>query len=49
MGKGRGLTERQRVFVREYLLDLNATRAAIRAGYSIQNANSIGPRLVGKR
>ena len=29
-----GLTDRQERFVREYLLDLNATQAAKRAGYS---------------
>lgn len=28
------LTKKQRLFVDEYLLDLNATQAAIRAGYS---------------
>jgi phage terminase small subunit len=28
------LTAKQRAFVREYLIDLNATQAAIRAGYS---------------
>ncbi|HCF4035370.1 TPA: terminase small subunit, partial [Pseudomonas aeruginosa] len=27
------LTKKQRLFVDEYLLDLNATQAAIRAGY----------------
>jgi phage terminase small subunit len=30
---GRKLSERQRVFIAEYLIDLNATQAAIRAGY----------------
>ncbi|MGV8671382.1 terminase small subunit, partial [Pseudomonas aeruginosa] len=28
------LTKKQRLFVDEYLIDLNATQAAIRAGYS---------------
>ncbi len=28
------LTEKQKRFVEEYLIDLNATQAAIRAGYS---------------
>jgi len=37
-----GLTEKQRRFVEEYLIDLNATRAAIRAGYSEKTAYSIG-------
>jgi phage terminase small subunit len=34
------LTPKQAKFVREYLIDLNATRAAIRAGYSKQTAHS---------
>ena len=34
MPRRRELTARERLFVREYLVDLNATRAAIRAGYS---------------
>jgi phage terminase small subunit len=33
------LTPKQRRFVDEYLVDLNATRAAIRAGYSPRSAN----------
>lgn len=36
------LTARQRRFVEEYLVDLNATQAAIRAGYSPKTAYSIG-------
>jgi diacylglycerol kinase family enzyme len=36
------LTAKQRLFVREYLLDLNATQAAIRAGYSRRTASEIG-------
>lgn len=36
------LTPKQRAFVREYLIDLNATQAAIRAGYSEKTAYSIG-------
>ena len=42
------LTARQQRFVDEYMLDLNATRAAIRAGYSARNADKIGPELLGK-
>lgn len=42
----RGLTPRQAAFVREYLLDLNATQAATRAGYSPQTADTQGPRLL---
>jgi len=33
-----GLTPKQAAFVREYLIDLNATQAAIRAGYKPKNA-----------
>lgn len=33
------LTPKQAAFVREYLIDLNATQAAIRAGYSAKTAN----------
>lgn len=40
------LTPKQRRFVEEYLLDMNATKAAIRAGYSKQTANQQGPRLL---
>ncbi|OAE52868.1 terminase [Achromobacter insolitus] len=36
------LTDKQRRFVDEYLVDLNATQAAIRAGYSEKTAYSIG-------
>lgn len=42
------LTPKQDAFVREYLVDLNATQAAIRAGYSQRNADKIGPELLGK-
>lgn len=40
------LTAKQQRFVAEYLIDLNATQAAIRAGYSAKNANVDGPRLL---
>lgn len=40
--KERKLTAKQRAFVQEYLIDLNATQAAIRAGYSEATAYSIG-------
>lgn len=36
------LTDKQRRFVDEYLVDLNATQAAIRAGYSKKTAGQIG-------
>lgn len=42
------LTPKQARFVEEYLVDLNATQAAIRAGYSARNADVDGPRLLGK-
>lgn len=40
------LTPKQRAFVREYLIDLNATQAAIRAGYSENSAHVEGARLL---
>jgi phage terminase small subunit len=40
------LTARQQRFVEEYLLDLNATKAAERAGYSAKTANEQGCRLL---
>ena len=36
------LTAKQEMFCKEYLIDLNATQAAIRAGYSEKTAYSIG-------
>lgn len=36
------LTEKQKRFCNEYLIDLNATQAAIRAGYSEKSARFIG-------
>jgi phage terminase small subunit len=38
----RELTAKQKRFVEEYLIDLNATQAAIRAGYSEDTAGAIG-------
>lgn len=40
------MTPKQETFVREYLVDLNATQAAIRAGYSEDTAYSQGQRLL---
>lgn len=40
------LTPKQQRFVEEYLVDLNATQAAIRAGYSERTANEQGARLL---
>lgn len=42
------MTPKQSAFVSEYLIDLNATQAAIRAGYSEKNAHKIGSQLLGK-
>ena len=36
------MTPKQQRFVEEYLVDLNATQAAIRAGYSARTASQIG-------
>ncbi|MCE5605028.1 terminase small subunit [Staphylococcus pseudintermedius] len=36
------LTEKQQMFVDEYIIDLNATQAAIRAGYSEKCARQVG-------
>lgn len=40
------LTAKQQRFCDEYLIDLNATQAAIRAGYSERTANEQGSRLL---
>lgn len=42
------LTEKQKRFVQEYLVDLNATQAAIRAGYSEKSAARIAVELLNK-
>lgn len=42
----RKLTPKQAAFVREYLIDLNATQAAKRAGYSPATSNEQGARLL---
>lgn len=36
------MTDKQVMFAKEYIVDLNATQAAIRAGYSERTAKSIG-------
>lgn len=41
------LTRKQQLFVDEYLIDLNATQAAIRAGYSVKTADVQGSRMLG--
>lgn len=40
------LTDKQKKFADEYLIDCNATQAAIRAGYSPKTAKQIGQRLL---
>ena len=40
------LTEKQQRFIDEYLIDLNATQAAVRAGYSAKTAESQGSRML---
>lgn len=45
---GKALTDKQRRFIEEYLIDLNATQAAIRAGYSAKTANRIAAELLTK-
>lgn len=42
------LTDKQDMFCREYLIDLNATQAAIRAGYSVKTANRIAAQNLSK-
>lgn len=45
------LTDKQKKFVEEYLIDLNATQACIRAGYNVkdsQQASEIGCQLLKK-
>lgn len=42
------LTDKQQRFVDEYMVDMNATQAAIRAGYSAHTANEQGSQLLAK-
>lgn len=42
------MTDRQQRFVEEYLIDLNATQAAIRAGFSAKTAEQLGYQLLQK-
>ena len=48
MAGKRKLTRKQELFVKEYLIDLNATQAAIRAGYSVKTALAIGSENLSK-
>ena len=42
------LRKKQQLFVDEYLIDLNGTQAAIRAGYSAKTANEQASRMLAK-
>lgn len=44
--KPKKLTPKQQMFVKEYIVDLNATQAAIRSGYSDATSYSQGQRLL---
>lgn len=46
MFKKKGLTPKQEQFCQEYLIDLNATKAAERAGFSSKTAQQQGARLL---
>lgn len=42
------LTDKQLLFIQEYMIDLNATQAAIRSGYSEKTAQRIGSENLSK-
>ena len=42
------LTEKQKMFCKEYIVDLNSAQACIRAGYSKKTARTIGSKLLTK-
>ena len=42
----KAITDKQRRFVREWLVDMNGTRAAVRAGYSEKSAAQTASRLM---
>jgi phage terminase small subunit len=42
------MTPKQTCFVQEYLIDLNATQAAIRAGYSVKTARQVASENLSK-
>lgn len=46
--KAQVLTPKQKMFCQEYLVDLNATQAAKRAGYSVKTARSIAATMLSK-
>lgn len=45
-GKGSKLTHKQAAFVEEYLIDLNASQAILRAGYKTRNQDKMGTQLL---
>jgi len=45
-GKGYKLTHKMQAFIDEYLVDLNASQACVRAGYKTKNPNRIGAELL---
>ena len=45
-GPGKELNDQERLFIDQYLIDRNATQAAIRAGYSPKGANVQGCRML---
>lgn len=47
MGQEKKLTPKRQRFVENYCVHLNATKAAIEAGYSMRTADRIGPELLG--
>lgn len=46
MPRGKGLTDKQAAFAREYVIDFNASAAAMRAGYSQRTAGRIAAELM---
>ena len=46
MSNEHGLTPKQYIFCKEYLVDMNATRAIIKAGYSEKSADTQGSRML---
>lgn len=49
MPKTTGLTPKEERFVAEYLIDANATRAALAAGYSERTADRIGSHVLARQ
>lgn len=45
-GKGSKLTDKMARFVEEYLIDLNASQAVLRAGYKTRNQDKMGTQLL---